>query len=440
MVRKLYHVMFYGEILEGFSVAGVRQNLAQAIDLDAATRQRILDGKTTILRKHLDQMRASIFMTHCESHGARCHLELARVVVGNGVVTGDEIIDVYRLCALEFRGEVFPGYALKTVKSRLQHVLNTTSQTIERLFSEPSTVIKREVDFETALKLYDIFAKSGARCHILPIKTRLPEEQIFSETVFRPAHLSMMICPNCGHRQSLSNLCERCGVAVQRFRRKVRSLEVTSIHRNGPSGNSADEATRDEYDELGPEYDEPALPEVYEIGPKHVAIWKIALVGNSILAVLLAFVHIDLTDIFVTSFSLLQEVPPEYRGFWALLYSNANILALTAGFFSIAVYIRRLMSSEHSSALLPAYLGVLIMPIGAGLMIDMFITIRTGGGLFVTRFIARALGFSMAAYGLGWLCFLPYILKHITLPPSPNADVEDFDDEDQDEELEPAES
>jgi hypothetical protein len=421
MVRKLYHVLFYGEVSEGFRVADVRRNLAQAVDLDEATRQRLLEGKTAILRKHLDPMRASMFMTPCESHGARCRLELARVV------TGDEIIDVYRLCTLEFRGDVLPGYALATVKDRLQKALNSTSHTIDRLFSEPSTIIKREVDFETALKLYDLFAKSGARCHILPIKTRLPEDKIFSEAVFRPAHLAMMICPKCEHKQPLADLCERCGVAAQRFTRKMRSLEVASAYRNGQ--NSADKETPEEYDELGPEYDEPVPPEVYEIVPKQVAVWKIALVGNAILAVLLTFVHLDLTDILVTSFSLLQEAPMEYRGFWMLLYSNANILALTAGFFAIAIYVRRLTFSNHDSASHLAYLLVLIVPSGACLMIDVFISMRTGGGLFVTRFIGLALGCSMIAYGLGWLCFLPYILKHTKLPPSEEEDVENLEEE-----------
>lgn len=423
MVRKLYHVVFYGEISEGFRVADVRRNLAQAIDLDEPARQRVVDGRTAILRTHIDRMSASMFMTHCESHGACCRLELARVV------TGDEKIDVYRLCTLEFRGKLLPGYELNTVKERLQKALNTTAHTIDRLFSEPSTIIKREADFETALKMYDIFAKNGARCHIVPVKTRLPEEKIFSEAVFRPTHLSLTICPKCGHTQPHTELCERCGVAVRHFTRKMEDRR----HRQG-----TDHEIFDKYDDVGAEDDEAASPEICEIGAKDVAVWKIALVGNAMLTLLLTFLHVDLTTILITPLSLIQETPPEYLGFFRLLYSNANILALTGVFFSVAMYVRRTLSNHKHAALHAAYLMVLIMPIGACIAIDFFVRglVQGGDQLSATRFVLLSLIFSTVAYGVGWLCFLPYILKHANLPPSDD-DVEYAEDEAEAEEFEP---
>ncbi len=429
MVRKFYHVMFYGEISEGFSVADVRRNLAQEIDMDEATRQRLLDGKTVILRKHLDRMSASMFLTHCESYGACCRLELARVA------TGDETIDVYRLCRLEFRGEVLPGFSTETVKSCLQNVLSTTSHTIERLFSESSTIIKREVDFESALKFYDLFANSGARCRIVAVKTRLPEGKTFSEAVFRPAHLSLTICPKCDHTQPQTDLCERCGIAVRHFTRNMQSLDMFSGDRTGPHAQMEGHGNPDDYDDVGAEHDEPTPPEVYEIGIKDIAVWKIACVGNGILAGLLSFFHVDLTNLLVMPLSLIQGALSDSRGFWFVLSSNANILALTGLFFSSAMYVRRTLSNHKNVALHAAYLVVIIIPIGACITIDFFAhALSQGSGqLSATRFVLLALGFSAAAYGLGWLCLLPYILKHSTLPPSFKSDVEEFDNDESEE-------
>ncbi|MDX1707857.1 MAG: DUF4870 domain-containing protein [Desulfobacterales bacterium] len=73
------------------------------------------------------------------------------------------------LYKVDFSGRIIPGWELDEVKANLAELLKADEETIYKLFSGKRTVIKKNVDHQTALKINNIFKDAGADCMITPI-------------------------------------------------------------------------------------------------------------------------------------------------------------------------------------------------------------------------------------------------------------------------------
>jgi hypothetical protein len=106
-----------------------------------------------------------------------------------------------------FDGRIVEGYEIDTVKENLVSLLKIDEQKAERLFDSKPTVIKRNVDYRTAMKYKKACEKVGAMCKIS--KT----EPFETNEVSQPGESNIMTCPNCGHQRtdSLSE-CMKCGI------------------------------------------------------------------------------------------------------------------------------------------------------------------------------------------------------------------------------------
>jgi len=142
---------------------------------------------------------------------------------------------------LVFNGEILEGHQIEDVKQKLAPLLKTDEKGIERLFSGKPTVIKKDVDYETAIKFRKAFKKIGAKLNfdmsqpsVSPdaetLKSRPQPEKHGAETVkiepplekpgaetikIEPQHdeSGMTTCPNCGYQQDKSSECIKCGTS-----------------------------------------------------------------------------------------------------------------------------------------------------------------------------------------------------------------------------------
>jgi hypothetical protein len=131
-------------------------------------------------------------------------------------------------------GKIASGHDLQEVKQRLSKVFRVDAKTIERLFASQATVVKEDVDYQTATTYKQAIEQTGATCQIKAMtvesKTRASAENPLSQkTSARPRHGRLMMCPKCGFEQKKAPRCERCGIEIKSaIKQKPREQSVPS--------------------------------------------------------------------------------------------------------------------------------------------------------------------------------------------------------------------
>jgi uncharacterized protein YbjQ (UPF0145 family) len=132
---------------------------------------------------------------------------------------------------LVFEGKVIKGQDPAKVKKNLMTLLKSDEKAIERLFSGRPSIIKKNMDQQTAAKYQEAMNRAGAQCKIetvqemqpsapepaedMPIKPKQPPAK--SKEVPPPAKPEMILCPSCNYRQKKSDKCIMCGIAIARM-------------------------------------------------------------------------------------------------------------------------------------------------------------------------------------------------------------------------------
>ena len=70
---------------------------------------------------------------------------------------------------LVFDGTISDGYQVEDVKKNLAAVLKANENQIELLFSKPEVVIKKNMDYESAVKYQKAMQKAGTICKVMEI-------------------------------------------------------------------------------------------------------------------------------------------------------------------------------------------------------------------------------------------------------------------------------
>ena len=70
---------------------------------------------------------------------------------------------------LVFDGTISEGFQAEDVKKNLQTVLKANQKQIELLFSKPEVVIKKNMDYESAMKYQKAMQKAGTICKVMEI-------------------------------------------------------------------------------------------------------------------------------------------------------------------------------------------------------------------------------------------------------------------------------
>lgn len=437
MVRKQYNLVFYGEIIAGYRVEDVRHNLVSQFNLDSKTREQLFADKSVVIREYEDYMAASTLQTNCELQGAICHVELARIN------TRYNVIDVSKLCNIEFWGKTVLGHRVEDVKDKLQVLLKAERQTIEQLFCGKQIVIKKDVDYQTALNIEAGFEQAGAICRITASDKSLPQDKALQSEIFLPTNLEMMICPKCGVRQKATPTCEKCGIVVGKFVKKKQTVKRGSSQKVQEHKEQTTESVgapqeryvgeEDGYEDLEA-YEEEVIAEE-EIGPKEIPIWQLGLVGNLILTLLLTLLGVSFYKMMVT-FSLNPEiytVDVEFKNMFTLLLSNVQVVGLIGPIFPLVMFFRRALYKTKRKYLRYTFWAALFIVFGATLMIDIIATafapaFGVRASPFVGALTLKAFGFSTLAYLIGFGVFLVIKGKELLMP-SETEETEVFEDE-----------
>lgn len=72
-----------------------------------------------------------------------------------------------------FSGDIVSGFDIDDVKFNLAKLTKQDLSKIEKFFTGSPYIIKKDIDYQTALKLQNFLKKKGAICRILPLKNTL---------------------------------------------------------------------------------------------------------------------------------------------------------------------------------------------------------------------------------------------------------------------------
>jgi hypothetical protein len=128
---------------------------------------------------------------------------------------------------------IAPGRDAQEVKKHLSGLFKADTTTIERLFAARPTVLKKNVDYQTAVKYKQAIEQTGATCRVEPMRggpgTRhSPQDRIPKKSVPR----RLMMCPKCGFEQENAPRCARCGTAIKTERAKKPQEQI--VHSESP--------------------------------------------------------------------------------------------------------------------------------------------------------------------------------------------------------------
>ena len=144
-----------------------------------------------------------------------------------------------QLYKVVFEGEILEGRHLQEVKTALAKMYNAGEDKIERFFSGKRLAIKKDVDYETAMKYVKAFERAGAVCRIEEIQTPASLEQpltLEKDTEKPSEQEDLMVCPKCQFEQAPAEECIRCGIIISKY--SERSDAPESYVREKSSGGA----------------------------------------------------------------------------------------------------------------------------------------------------------------------------------------------------------
>ena len=99
-----------------------------------------------------------------------------------------------KLYHIEFSGKIIPGWDMDEVKANLAGLLKANEEKLYQLFSGRRFIIKKNTDYQTAIKINNALKDAGADCIIIPVEDDsvttpppLPSQTGPEQTEQRPA-------------------------------------------------------------------------------------------------------------------------------------------------------------------------------------------------------------------------------------------------------------
>jgi len=142
-----------------------------------------------------------------------------------------------QLYRVVFEGEILEGSQVQEVKRALAKLYNTREDQVERFFSGKRLAVKKDVDYETAMKYVKAFERAGAVCRIEELETHTGLEQplVLEKDTEKPSQQDdVMVCPKCQFEQAPSEECLRCGIIISKYSERF----------NAPESNIREESFR----------------------------------------------------------------------------------------------------------------------------------------------------------------------------------------------------
>jgi hypothetical protein len=135
-------------------------------------------------------------------------------------LTGWKEIMAGQLYRVVFEGEILEGSQVQEVKRALAKLYNMKEDQVERFFSGKRLAVKKDVDYETAMKYVKAFERAGAVCRVEELEPPAGLEQplmLEKETEKPSQQDDGMVCPKCQFEQAPSEECVRCGIIISKY-------------------------------------------------------------------------------------------------------------------------------------------------------------------------------------------------------------------------------
>jgi capsular exopolysaccharide synthesis family protein len=132
-------------------------------------------------------------------------------------------------------GRVLDGFQAGEVKRNLANLFKVSEDEIERFFWGRRLGVKKAVDYQTAVKYLEVFERTGVRCWVEGVVTRINQEPryIIEKQAGLPSQQHLVICPRCRFEQVQTEECIRCGSVIRKFlktlSRQQKPLEKTNM-------------------------------------------------------------------------------------------------------------------------------------------------------------------------------------------------------------------
>ena len=134
-----------------------------------------------------------------------------------------------QLYRVVFEGEILEGSQVQEVKRALAKLYNKTEDQAERFFSGKRFMVKKDVDYDTAMKYVKAFERAGAVCKVEELETHIGLEQpltLEKETEKPGQQGDVMVCPKCQFEQATSDECLRCGIIISKYSERLNAPEI----------------------------------------------------------------------------------------------------------------------------------------------------------------------------------------------------------------------
>ena len=134
-----------------------------------------------------------------------------------------------QLYRVVFEGEILEGSQVQEVKRALAKLYNKTEDQVEHYFSGKRLTVKKDVDYETAMKYVKAYERAGAVCRVEEHETHAGLEQplmLEKETKQPSQQHDVMVCPKCQFEQATSEECVRCGIIISKYSEKFNAPEI----------------------------------------------------------------------------------------------------------------------------------------------------------------------------------------------------------------------
>jgi len=137
-----------------------------------------------------------------------------------------------QLYRVVFEGEILEGSQVQEVKRALAKLYNSGEDQIERFFSGKRLAVKKDVDYETAMKYVKAFERAGAVCRVEELEPHAGLEQplmLEKEAEKTSQQDDVIVCPKCQFEQEHSEECIRCGIIISKYSERFDSPESGRI-------------------------------------------------------------------------------------------------------------------------------------------------------------------------------------------------------------------
>ena len=133
-----------------------------------------------------------------------------------------------KLYRVVFEGEILEGSQVQEVKRALAKMYNRTEDQVERFFSGKRLAVKKDVDYETAMKCVKAFERAGAVCRVEELEPHAGLEQplILEKETEKPSQQDDgTVCPKCQFAQAPAEECVRCGIIISKYSERFHAPE-----------------------------------------------------------------------------------------------------------------------------------------------------------------------------------------------------------------------